>query len=206
MEATDFFIMVVLVTASGALAPGILFYGTLLYGLKHGARAGFMTSVGHTLVELPLALLIALGLITIAHIPLAKRVVGFVGGITLLSFGLLQLLQTLRSGGGGLSISLPRSPLLLGILFSALNPFFIVWWLTAGAKLVLEALAYASLLGVLLMYTYHVWMDYAWLTFVAYAAGRGRKLIESKAYRIVLSAFSIALVYYGARFLLSALT
>ncbi|UCE44460.1 MAG: LysE family transporter, partial [Candidatus Bathyarchaeota archaeon] len=59
MELLDFIATVVLVTASGALAPGPLFFAAVSHGTKSGARGGLAFSIGHTLVELPLVLLLA---------------------------------------------------------------------------------------------------------------------------------------------------
>jgi len=56
---------------------------------------------------------------------------------------------------------------------TALNPFFVVWWLTAGAQLIILALGFASLGGLLLMYVCYVWMDCVWLTVTAHLAKTG---------------------------------
>ena len=56
MNLLDFVATVVVVTASGALAPGPLSFGILMQGSKEGARSGFSCAIGHTLVEFPLVL------------------------------------------------------------------------------------------------------------------------------------------------------
>jgi len=86
-----------------------------------------------------------------------------------------------------------------------LNPYFIVWWLAVGSKLVVDALAFASLLGVLLMYISHVWMDYAWLTAVAHLAHVGTKIAGTRWYRAAMTVFGAILIYFGITFLLSVL-
>jgi len=60
MELLNFIVTVVLVTASGALAPGPLFFATVSHGTRSGAKGGLAFSIGHTLVEFPLVLLLAL--------------------------------------------------------------------------------------------------------------------------------------------------
>jgi len=47
-----FLATVVVVTASGALAPGPLFAANLLQGARGGLKSGFMMSVGHTRIRL----------------------------------------------------------------------------------------------------------------------------------------------------------
>ncbi len=97
-----------------------------------------------------------------------------------------------------------RNPLLLGLVFTGLNPYFIVWWLTAGLELIFLAINFASWAGVLLLYVAHVWMDYAWLTATAYLAKRGTRLMSGRGYRIVMAILGGILVYFGLFFLLSS--
>ncbi|MCW4052540.1 MAG: LysE family transporter, partial [Candidatus Bathyarchaeota archaeon] len=85
-----------------------------------------------------------------------------------------------------------------------LNPFFIVWWLTAGAQLVVISLEFASLAGVVIMYICHVWMDYLWLTTTAHFAKAGLSIVQLKPYRLILAAFSLILIYFGLTFLINA--
>jgi len=95
MELLEFIATVVLVTASGALAPGPLFFATVSHGTKSGAKGGLAFSIGHTLVEFPLVLLLALvfGEIAseVAGEPAVKVSTGVVGGLFLLIFGLKLL-------------------------------------------------------------------------------------------------------------------
>jgi threonine/homoserine/homoserine lactone efflux protein len=211
MELPDFILTVVLVTASGALAPGPLFFAAVSHGTKSGAKGGLAFSIGHTLVELPLVLILALVLGEVASQaasePAVKLSTGIAGGLVLLIFGAMQIRQFLRAQSDTPSYSGvgSRNPLLLGLLFTGLNPYFIVWWLTVGSKIVVDALVFGALLGVLLMYVSHVWMDYVWLVIVAHLAHIGTKIMDSRWYRIVMMMFGAVLVYFGFTFLASAL-
>lgn len=159
------------------------------------------------MVEFPLVILLALGLLTAANQPVVQLSTGIAGGVALLVFGVLQVRGSLTSKGGeqGSGGIASRNPILLGLIFTGLNPFFIVWWLTVGGKLVLDALALASLAGVLVMYVFHVWMDYAWLAVVAHLARRGIDVIGARGYRILMMVFGVVLIYFGFRFLVSVL-
>jgi threonine/homoserine/homoserine lactone efflux protein len=209
MDLFAFVVTVVVVTASGALAPGPLFFGLLIHGSKQGARAGFSTAIGHTLVEFPLVLALALGLLATTSQPSVKGVIGIVGGIGLIGFGGLQMYQTIKNKPKRNDMPkagrLPASSLMLGLVLTGLNPYFILWWLTIGSVLIIQALAFAAIVGVLLMYVSHVWMDYAFLTLVAHLGKKGRAIVGSKWYKAVLIVFGLVLVYYGAAFLLDAI-
>jgi threonine/homoserine/homoserine lactone efflux protein len=79
-----------------------------------------------------------------------------------------------------------------------------LWWLTIGSVLIVQALAFAAIIGVLVMYASHVWMDYAFLTSLAYFAKKGKNIAGSKYYKLVLIAFGLILVYYGLSFIMDA--
>jgi threonine/homoserine/homoserine lactone efflux protein len=95
--------------------------------------------------------------------------------------------------------------LLLGLALTGLNPFFVIWWLTAGAQLIVIALEFASLAGVLLMYVCHVWMDYVWLVGTAYLAKTGMKVAGLKWYRALMAVFGAVIVYFGVSFLINSI-
>jgi len=205
VDLFTFIATVVVVTASGALAPGPLFFMNITHGTKSGAKGGLAFSVGHTIFELSLVLFLALTLQTVINEPLIKSAVGVVGGAALLVFGFMQVRDALSTKpvAEGESKVPPRNALLLGTLFTGLNPYFILWWLTVGTTLIVNALELASFAGVLIMYVSHVWMDYAWLTGTAYLAKRGTSLIGGKGYRIMMMVFGVILIFFGLYFLVS---
>jgi len=203
-----FLATVVVVTASGALAPGPLFAANLLQGAKGGLKSGFMMSVGHTLVELPLVILIALGISSVMSFPGFSLVVGLVGGCALIGFGLIQIVGAARHRiklDEVQEAGIQKKALVLGVGLTALNPYFILWWLTVGLGLVVQAVELGALLGVLIMYVSHVWMDYAWLTGTAYLSARGRMLIGGRGYRLLLLGLAAFLIYFGVGFIARSL-
>jgi len=135
-------------------------------------------------------------------------VIGLVGGLGLIGFGVLQIYGTLKSktesGEKTRARNLPVSSVVLGLALTGLNPYFILWWLTIGSVLIVQALAFAAIIGVLIMYIAHVWMDYAFLTSLAYFAKKGRNIAGSKYYKLLLTAFGLILVYYGMTFIWDA--
>jgi len=206
MDIFSFVVTIILLTASGALAPGPLFFATISHGTKHGAKSGLIFSVAHTIVEFSLIMLFALGLLTIASEPMVKIVIGVIGGIVLIAFGAVQIRKSIISKSEELKKpeSSYRHLFFIGLAFTGLNPYFILWWLTVGAKLIIIALEFAALLGVVFMFICHVWMDYVWLTGVAYFAKRGTNVIGLKWYRPLMIIFGAILIYFGASFILGA--
>jgi len=207
MDILNFVATVILYTASGALAPGPLFFVTISQGARSGAKSGLVFSIAHTLIEFTLVMLLALGLLKVANQPTVKLTVGVVGGIVLLVFGAMQIRNSLISKFSEAKSGrvATRNLLLVGLAFTGLNPFFIIWWLTAGAKLILIALAFASLAGVVFMYVCHVWMDYVWLILVAHFAKMGTNVAGFKWYRLLMAVFGAVLIYFGLTFFINSL-
>ncbi len=209
MNLPDFIGTVIVVTASGALAPGPLTFGLLIHGSKGGARSGFSCAIGHMLVEFPLVLALAFGLLAAANQPVIKSVIGIVGGFALIGFGILQIYNTVRKRSEDPhpvgNRALPASSIVLGFALTAINPYFILWWLTIGSALVVQALAFAAILGVIIMYASHVWMDYAFLSALGHFSRKGKAILGSKYYRLLLVAFGLALIYFGMVFISGAL-
>ncbi len=209
MGVLEFVSTVILITASGALAPGPLFFATVVRGMKSGAKVGILFSIGHTAVEFPLVLLLGLGLLQLVGHGQSSvlTLIAAAGGAVLIVFGLLQIRDavTAKNVRLGNHRSLRRGSLvLLGVTLTAFNPFFITWWLTVGSQLVVEAVVLASFGGVLLMYVSHIWMDYVWLSLVAYLAHRGQNILSTRGYRFAVAAFGLVLLYFGFLFLVSA--
>jgi len=214
VDIFSFVITVVLVTVSGALAPGPLFFRVISHGRKSGARGGLFFSIGHTLFEFSLVLFLAFiwnfGVTQVAEESVMNLYGGIVGGLALYAFGAIHIYESIKSKTSNNQreekSQKVKHPLLLGLAYTGLNPFFIVWWLTAGLKLIGDALAIASFVGVLIMYVAHVWMDYAWLTLTAYLAKKGVTVLGSKGYRILIAASGASLICFGTYFIVKVLT
>jgi len=50
-----------------------------------------------------------------------------------------------------------EEPFVLGIIFSALNPFFLVWWFTVGLKLISDSIyLFGVIAGILFIFSFHI--------------------------------------------------
>ena len=206
MDPLNLAVTVIILTASGALAPGPLFFVTITHGIKTGTKSGIIFSIAHTIIEFTLVMLLALGLLSVANEPAVRLAVGVVGGVALISFGVMQIRSSFhKTNETNSKQATIRNLFLIGLALTGLNPYFIVWWLTIGANLILISLEFAGLSGVIFMYVCHVWVDYAWLTLVASFAKRGSKFLQNKWYRVMVTVFGAVLIYFGVSFLVDAL-
>ena len=92
MAWAEYLLTVVLVSASGALASGVLFFAAIVNGVKGGVRSGLYVALGHMVVELSLVFLLALGLLSAVSLPNVRMAIALGGGVALIGFGGVQLL------------------------------------------------------------------------------------------------------------------
>jgi threonine/homoserine/homoserine lactone efflux protein len=206
MELLDFGVQTIAVSASGVLAPGPLFFANMLYGTRQGAKAGLKVAYGHTVVELPLIVLLATGLFTSAAAVQSAGTIGLIGGIGILSFAGLQIADVVRKKNTiAPAMVSNKSPFIAGIVLSALNPFFLLWWFTVGLKLVADSATFGFAAGIIMLFGLHIWMDYVWLAGTAYLASKGSSVLKLKYYSILLAGLAAVLVYYGILFILQSI-
>jgi threonine/homoserine/homoserine lactone efflux protein len=183
----DFILKVVAISSSGALAPGPLSAVTAAIGTKEGWKGGFKVSVGHFIVEAPLIFFIAF-LLSIAAIENVMKPLAIVGGVFLLIFGYL----TIRGASENLEARKSNfSPMFTGILLTAFNPFFLVWWFSIGGTLIAESIILFGKLGALFLLFSHVWIDFVWLSAIAYFTSLNRLIRFQKTILVILGIFVI---------------
>lgn len=211
MNPLEFAGEVILVSAAGVLSPGPLFFANIIYGSKQGLTAGFKTALGHTIVEFPLVIVLALGLFTFSQGFVNNenlKVIGIIGGIAIVIFAFTQIISIIGGKANKqdayLGISTKKGPILLGFIFSALNPFFLIWWFTVGLKLISDSIHFFGLIiGTLFLFSFHIWMDYAWLAITSYLIYRGVLILKSKFYSALLISISTVLAFYGIYIILN---
>ncbi len=194
---------VVIISISGALAPGPLTAATASAGLRRGWKAGLETSIGHTLVEVPLVILLSLGVAAIFKNRTANLFIALVGAGFMIFFGL----GTIRDAGRLGQVrepAVPRGPvpLVTGIVLTGFNPYFIAWWIGIGTPLIHDAMNLAGYGGIALLYLFHVWLDYAWLIFIAGLSSIGR--LKTGFFHWLLIVLGAAVIGFGMNMLIRA--
>ena len=201
IQIIEFSLLVIIISASGVMSPGPLFAANITYGLKEGAKSGIKIAIGHSIVELPLIILLGIGVFSLEIFPEFRTAISIFGAITLFGFAVMQI-RTILKKNNNITIKPKQGPIITGILFSALNPFFIIWWLTIGFKLISDAMMIWAFAGILIVFVLHIWMDFAWLGITAFLASKSKRIISNKNYKIMVLGLSMALIYFGITFLI----
>lgn len=196
-----FAITIVLVSMSGVMSPGPLFASNILYGIKQGTKSGIRVAAGHAVVELPLVVVIGIGLVSLEAIDSFRTVIVIAGTLGLFGFAALHLYGIISKPASA-SIRQKHGPFLAGVILSGLNPFFIIWWLTVGLTLISDSVSMWSFYGIFVMFGIHIWMDFAWLGVTACLASKSNRFLSEKSYKIIRIMTSVILVYFGIALLI----
>ena len=91
------------------------------------------------------------------------------------------------------------NPVVAGVLMSAANPYWLIWWLTIGLGYVMFSMKYGWL-GVALFFIGHILADFAWYTLVSGAVAQGRRFISDRIYQGFLAGCGVFLFGFGGYF------
>jgi len=191
---------------SGAMMPGPVLAVSISEAARRGFRAGPLLVLGHAIVELLLVVALVWGLSEVLEQSLVAGIIGVVGGLVLLGMA-FALLRQARRAVAPLEVNPQRARhvrwlVVTGALLSVANPFWIIWWATAGSKLLLWSLA-AGTIGVAVFYLGHILSDLGWYSMVSLVVARGRRLMSLRVYRGLLLACGVALIGLGVYFVVS---
>ncbi|MDO9325614.1 MAG: LysE family transporter, partial [Methanoregula sp.] len=147
-----------------------------------------------------LFLIIVLGLATLA-LPYTSAI-ALIGGIALIVFGALTITGSRGASLNGPVTGTAGNPYVAGLVTSAANPYFWIWWLTIGSAMVIAGLAGGIVLAAVFMVG-HWCADLGWFTLVSTGVSRGRTLLSDTSYRRIMAVCGIFLILFGAYYLSS---
>ncbi len=196
-----FLVSVAFISLSGVLLPGPLFAVTIEKAAKR-KTAGALIALGHGLVEFPLMFLIFF-LLSEFRVPwYVQAGVGLVGGFLMMYMGV----QTFRNRNkkDEKYVGSMQDSFFAGIRTTAANPAFILWWLTIGTALILNAQIF-GFLGFSAFAGLHWFCDFAWYTVVAFLIFKSRKFWTTQVHQAITFFCVAVLVGFGVWFFSSAL-
>lgn len=205
------FLQSLLVGYSGAVMPGSLLTYTIDRSIKKGAKSGWIIITGHAFLELMVIAVIFSGGAGILASNSVQIFIGFAGGALLMWMGLTMLFDAWRNKVQ-IDISEQTIPhkregsmLVGGVLLSASNPYFIVWWAVVGLGLIMTAYRMFGITGVVVFYIGHLLADYSWYGLVSFLISKSRHFLKQSVYRCIVAVLGCFLIFFGASFVLSAI-
>ncbi|MHC4478090.1 MAG: LysE family transporter [Planctomycetota bacterium] len=201
MELLFFLLQVFVISFSGAMQPGPVTATVITIGARN-RYAGTLLAIGHGIIEFPLIVLIALGLGTVFKQQKTQIVIGFAGGAFLLLMA-IQMMISLKSKTETETKTLKAGPVFAGIILSASNPYFLIWWATVGLALATRAGQW-GMWAFVLFAVVHWSVDLIWLQLLSWASFKGATILGAKGRRIVLLICALALLAFGLFFIYNA--
>ncbi len=198
LSLLPFVLTVVWISLSGVLMPGPITAVTVAGGSKD-PHAGVFVALGHAVIEVPVIVLIFLGVRALFKIASVQVGIGLVGGLILFWMGMGMLRDFDRVDITEDSGSYSRRPFLAGIMLSAGNPYFLVWWATLGALLADKSL-YFGAAGVLVFLVAHWSCDYIWLHFLSFISFQGKKFFGRRLQQGVFIVCGYILIFFTGYF------
>jgi threonine/homoserine/homoserine lactone efflux protein len=200
-DLVSFLALTAFISLSGVMMPGPVFAVTVAKGQRH-PHAGGLIGLGHGLVEIPLIVLIYLGLGGVFATTAWKSSVGLLGGAALLAIGadMIRRRDDLSSGRADLAYG----SLGAGMLTTLANPYFYLWWGTVGAALVTRAAAWGRP-GLAIFCVVHWLCDLGWSLLVSGTSFKSAGLWSGRMQRFLFTTCGVLLLAFGAWFILGAL-
>src|SRR5208337_257574 len=164
---------------------------TIQASLTGNWATGLKISLGHMVVEAVIFLLIVLGLTTVAR-PYSA-LIAVVGGVALVVFGVLTIAGSRSASLETTPDGAATNPYLAGLLTSAANPYFWIWWLSVGSAMVIAGLSGGLVLAAVFMIG-HWCADTGWYTFVSTGVSRGGTVLSATTYRRVMAVCGVFLI------------
>jgi len=203
MALTFFLIQVFIISLSGAIQPGPVTATAITIGARN-RWTGALLAVGHGIIEFPLMILIVLGLGVYFQKTTTQIIIGATGGIVLLYMA-YSMFKTAGHASEPRAGAKKDKPVLAGIVLTASNPYFLIWWATVGLALATKATK-LGLYAFVLFAIVHWLVDLIWVTALSFASFHGTTLLGPKVQQIVLKICAAVMLLFGLFFLYNAVT
>lgn len=201
---TDFYLFlasVVLISLSGVMMPGPMFAVTIEKAAKR-KTAGLLIAAGHGLIELPFMFLIYYWLSQFVIPDTVPIVIGLVGGLLMMYMGINAFRK--RKSQNEKHKSSKQESLTAGLMTTAANAGFYLWWLAVGIPLILNAQIF-GLIGFSTFAVVHWSCDLIWYTAVAFIIFKSRSFWTERTHQAIFIFCSAVFVGFGTWFFGSAL-
>ena len=194
------FVSSFVIALSGALMPGPLLTATISESSQRGFVAGPLMIVGHAILELGLVIALLLGLAPVFRQPGVFAAIALIGAAILfwMAFGMFRSLPSLSlslQGDGR-----PRNhPVISGIMMSAANPYWIIWWATIGLGYIFYSRQF-GFWGIAFFFAGHILADLGWYSLISAAVAGGRHFLTNRLYRGLIAVCAVFLVLFAGYF------
>ncbi|NIS68195.1 MAG: LysE family transporter [Proteobacteria bacterium] len=201
MPLLTFMSEAVFISLSGVMAPGPVTAVTIGKG-NESPHAGALVAIGHGVIEIPLMISILYGFGYLLSLSYAKIVISFAGGLFLffMGIGMFRNIRYVQTS----SKMYAHSPMVAGILLSLGNPYFLIWWATIGAALILRSIGF-GILAFIIFVLLHWLCDFLWYYFLSALSFKGGQFFGKRFQKTVFAICGLILLFFSGKFVIDAL-
>lgn len=192
---------VLVISISGVMTPGPMFAVTVAKSYR-SPWAGSQIALGHAIIEVPLILLLFFLQRELMLPVIVKIIISLLGGgmVIWMGIGMFRARHDVLENGKDLKYNAVTA----GIVMSATNPFFLLWWATVGSLLVMKFRDFGALGLPVFIFT-HWTCDLVWLSIVSVFIFKTRALWQQQFQKGIYVICSFLLVGFGIWFVSSGL-
>jgi len=192
---------VAVISLSGVMMPGPIFAITVAKSYR-SPWAGPLISIGHAVIEVPIILLIYFGFARFFENSTVQLVLSLAGGVMIIWLGISMFRARADVVHQGKDLS--YNTVTAGIILTAVNPFFLLWWATVGSMLIMKVVDYGAV-GLAAFTAVHWLCDLAWMSFVSVLIYKTQALWGKRFQEGLFIACSLLLVGFGGWFIVSGI-
>jgi len=199
---------------TGAITPGPLLAVTIIESARRGIKSVLYLIWGHSLLELIAIFLLVFSLDWMQKQSQLIFFISIPGGLYLVWLAwktyktapeATQILTTPNRRAKSTRVQThPRRLLFLGAIISVSNPYWGIWWVTAGANQINIAIE-AGIIGITSFWLGHILADFGWYGAIGLSLSQGRSLMSERTYIGLLRGAAALLGFLGVMFILLGL-
>jgi threonine/homoserine/homoserine lactone efflux protein len=197
MSFVSFLLQSMLISLTGVMAPGPITAITVGKG-NESPHAGALISVGHSIIEFPLMVAVFYGFGYLIELSYIKASIALAGGLFLIVMA-IGMIRSIRNAHlePGKQIS---SSFLAGILLTAANPYFLIWWITIGGALLMRSVKF-GLFGFIAFALAHWICDFVWCYFLSALSFKGGQFFGKVFQKVVFGVCGSFLLFLSGKFI-----
>lgn len=190
------------ISLSGVLMPGPVFAVTIACGFQD-RWSGWKIALGHALVEIPTIVAIFFGLSVFIRNEMVLATISLIGGAILLYMG-YDVFRTRKEVVTSCSTKY-QSPFWAGVMTTAANPGWLLWWATVGAALTATAVTFGWWMLPFFVVV-HITCDLLWEGFVGMTIFETKGRWSSDWHQRVIAGSGVLMIFFALLFVYNALS
>jgi threonine/homoserine/homoserine lactone efflux protein len=198
MKFVPFLLQSMLISLTGVMAPGPITAVTVGKG-NDSPHAGALISIGHGIIEFPLMVAIFYGFGSLIELHYVKPSIALSGGffLVVMAIGMVRSIRNAQIQSG----KYIDSSLLSGVLLSVANPYFLIWWITIGATLVMRSFTF-GIYGFIAFALAHWICDFVWYYFLSALSFKGGQFFGRVFQKVIFGVCGGFLLFLSGKFII----